>query len=127
MELFFIVFYTANSLMKFEYWEKNLTIDKASEIYSKLIREYTGLDVPGEYWLLHHILPEAIMYVPSYLIAAVRAYELENYIRNKFGDLWWNDKQAGEELKQIMKPGAKLDLAIFSKLETRRFMEELVP
>lgn len=127
MELFFIVFYIANSLMKFEYWEKNLTIDKASEIYSKLLREYTGLDVPGEYWLLHHILPEAIMYVPSYLIAAVRAYELENYIRNKFGDLWWNDKQAGEELKQIMKPGAKLDLAIFSKLETRSFMEELVP
>jgi hypothetical protein len=127
MELFFIVFYIANSLMKFEYWEKNLTIDKASEIYSKLLREYTGVDVPGEYWLLHHILPEAIMYVPSYLIAAVRAYELENYIRNKFGDLWWNDKQAGEELKQIMKPGAKLDLAIFSKLETRSFMEELVP
>ena len=27
-----------------------------------------GFDIPGEYWLLHHILPEAVMYVPSYLL-----------------------------------------------------------
>jgi hypothetical protein len=127
MDLFFITFYTANALMKFEYWEKNLTMDKASELYSRLLREYTGFDMPGEYWLLHHILPEAIMYVPSYLVAAVRACELENYIRDKFGNMWWKEKEAGEELREIMKPGAKLDLTIFSKLDVSRFMEELVP
>lgn len=56
MELFFVVFHTANSLMKLEYWNKDLSIDEASELYSKLIKEYTGFEIPGEYWLLHHIL-----------------------------------------------------------------------
>ena len=33
MELFFVMFYTANSLMKLEYWNKNLTVDEASDAY----------------------------------------------------------------------------------------------
>ena len=77
MELFFVTFYAANSLMKLEYWKENLSIDQACELYSRLIKEYTGFEIPGEYWLLHHILPESIMYVPSYLLAAVRAAELD--------------------------------------------------
>ncbi len=93
MDLFFITFYTANALMKIEYWEKSLTIDRASDLYSRLIREYLGFDMPGEYWLLHHILPEAIMYVPSYLVVAVRAFELERYIMAKFGETWWKEKE----------------------------------
>ena len=73
MELFFVTFYTANSLIKFYYWNKNLSVDEASNVYSALIKEYVGLEIPGEYWLLHHILPEAIMYVPSYLLGRMRA------------------------------------------------------
>jgi hypothetical protein len=125
MDLFFITFYTANTLMKIEYWEKGLTIDGASDLYSRLIREYLGFDMPGEYWLLHHILPEAIMYVPSYLVAAVRAFELERYIMAKFGETWWKEKEAGAELRDIMNPGAKLDLAIFSRLDTDGYLKEL--
>lgn len=85
MELFFITFYIANSLMKVEYWNRRLNASQASDLYCRLVREYLGIDMPGEYWLLHHILPETIMYVPSYLIAAVRAFELERYIIDKFG------------------------------------------
>ena len=48
-------------------------MDQASEAYSKLIKEYTGFEMPGEYWLLHHILPDSIMYVPSYLLAVIMA------------------------------------------------------
>jgi hypothetical protein len=125
MDLFFITFYTANTLMKIEYWERSLTIDGASDLYSRLIREYLGFDMPGEYWLLHHILPEAIMYVPSYLVAAVRAFELERYIMAKFGETWWKEKEAGAELRNIMNPGAKLDLAIFSRLDTDGYLKEL--
>ena len=73
MELFFVTFYSANSLMKLEYWNKNLTVDEASDVYSRLIKEYMGFEIPGEYWLLHHILPESIMYVSSYMLAAVRS------------------------------------------------------
>jgi hypothetical protein len=125
MDLFFITFYTANTLLKIEYWEKRLTIDRASDLYSRLIREYLGFDMPGEYWLLHHILPEAVMYVPSYLVAAVRAFELERYIMAKFGETWWKEKEAGAELRKIMNPGAKLDLAVFSRLDTIGYLKEL--
>jgi hypothetical protein len=105
--------------MKLAYWKENLSIHQACEVYSKLIKEYTGFEIPGEYWLLHHILPESIMYVPSYLLAAVRAAELEIYIRNKYGDKWWKEKQPGKDLRKIMKPGARIDLPVFSKLDSK--------
>jgi oligoendopeptidase F len=126
MELFFVTFYTANSLMKLEYLRKNLSIDQACKLYSRLIKEYTGFDMPGEYWLLHHILPESIMYVPSYLLAAVRAAELDTYIRNKFGDIWWKEKESGKSLREIMKPGAAIDLSIFSRLDSAIFLNEII-
>jgi hypothetical protein len=125
MELFFVTFYTANSLMKLEYWNKNLTVDKANDVYSRLIKEYMGFEIPGEYWLLHHILPESIMYVPSYLLAAVRAAELDHHIRNAFGDRWWTERGAGRALRTIMEPGAKIDLSTFSKLDSNIFLKDI--
>ncbi len=126
MELFFVTFYTANSLMKLEYWQQKLSVAKACQVYSKLIKEYTGFEVPGEYWLLHHILPESIMYVPSYLLAAVRAAGLEAYLRNKFGDMWWREKEAGKSLREIMRPGAAIDLSLFSRLDSSTFLNEII-
>ena len=125
MELFFVTFYAANSLMKLEYWKENLSICKACELYSSLIKEYTGFEIPGQYWLLHHILPESIMYVPSYLLAAVRAAELTIHMRDKFGDKWWKEKQSGKNLREIMGPGASIDLSIFSDLDSRTFLNEI--
>jgi oligoendopeptidase F len=126
MDLFFVTFYAANSLMKLEYWKENLSIDKACELYSRLIREYTGFEIPGEYWLLHHILPESVVYVPSYLLAAVRAAELDMYIRNKYGDKWWKEKEVGKDFREIMRPGARIDLSIFSNLDSNTFLEEII-
>ncbi|MEO9363331.1 MAG: hypothetical protein ABI348_05460 [Nitrososphaera sp.] len=125
MELFFVTFYTANSLMKAEFWRKKLSAKKASDLYGKLQREYTGLDVPGEYWLLHHILPDAIMYVPSYIIAAVRAAELEKHLQGRFGEDWWMVKEAGEEIRRFMRPGAKIELSAFSKMDSSLFVNEI--
>jgi Peptidase family M3 len=126
MELFFVTFYTANSLMKLEYWKENLSIYQACEVYSRHIKEYTGFEIPGEYWLLHHILPESIMYVPSYLLAAVRAAELNAYMKNRFGDNWWEEKQSGRNIREIMGPGASIDLSIFSNLDSRSFLNEII-
>ena len=42
MELFFVTFYAANSLMKLEYWKRDLSIAQACDVYSRLIKEYTG-------------------------------------------------------------------------------------
>lgn len=125
MELFFVTFYTANSLMKLEYWRQNLSADQACELYSRLIKEYMGMEVPGEYWLLHHILPESIMYVPSYLLAAVRAAELESCLGDRFGNMWWKEKGSGKWLREIMKPGAAINLSTFSRLDSSKFLDEI--
>jgi oligoendopeptidase F len=123
MDLFLVTFYVANSLMKLQYWKENLSVDETCTVYSGLIEEYTSFKIPGEYWLLHHILPEDIMYVPSYLLAAVRAAELKKYMMNRFGDHWWREKDSGQALREIMKPGGSIDLSIFSQLDRNVFFE----
>lgn len=125
MELYFVTFYTANSLMKAEFWRRRLSMDGASKLYARLARQYTGLDIPGEYWMLHHILPDAIMYVPSYLLAAVRAAELERHLQDTFGEDWWEEEGAGRRIREIMRPGAKIDLSAFSKMDSSLFMKEI--
>jgi hypothetical protein len=125
MELFFVTFYAANSLMKAEFWRKRLSMQKASDLYSRLIKEYTGFEVPGEYWMLHHILPDAIMYVPSYMLAAVRATELEHHLRDSYGEEWWQEPESGKRIREIMAPGAKIDLHGFSNMDSSLFMKEI--
>jgi hypothetical protein len=81
--------------------------------------------VPGEYWMLHHILPDAIMYVPSYLLAAVRAAELEHQLQGRFGEQWWTQTDVGRYIREIMKPGAMIDLPRFSRLDASLFINEI--
>jgi hypothetical protein len=100
-------------------------VPQASSLYGKLINEYTGLATPGEYWMLHHILPDAIMYVPSYIVAAVRAAELEKHLQGRFGEDWWTQRGAGDEIREFMRPGAKIDLARFSKMDASLFVKEI--
>jgi hypothetical protein len=126
MDLFFVTFYTANSLMKAEFWHKKLSIENASDLYARLIKEYTSFEMPGEYWMLHHILPDAIMYVPSYLIAAVRAVELDHHLQDRFGEKWWTQVEAGKYLREIIQPGAAINLSTFSRLDSSLFMNELI-
>ena len=64
------------------------------------------------------------MYQAIYLLP-VRAVELDNYVRNKYGDRWWKEKEAGKDLRDIMKPGAKIDLLIFSNLDSNMFLQEI--
>ena len=125
MDLFFVTFYTANSLMKAEFWHKKLSIEKASDVYARLIKEYTGFEIPGEYWMLHHILPDAIMYVPSYLIAAVRAVELDHHLQDRFGEKWWTQVETGKYIREIIQPGTAINLSRFSRLDSSLFMNEL--
>ena len=55
-----------------------------------MMKKYTSMEMPGQYWMLHHIMPESIMYVPSYLLAAVRAAELEKKLKNYTGKIGGN-------------------------------------
>ena len=49
MELFFLTCYAANSLMKTGFWRLHLDIEHTTELYANLVRQYTGLEVPGGY------------------------------------------------------------------------------
>ena len=66
------------------------------------------------------------MYVPSYLLAAVRAAELNICMRDRFGDKWWKEKQSGRNLREIMGPGGSIDLSYFSKLDISAFLKDIV-
>ena len=41
MELFFVTFYSANSLMKSSFWKDHLSIEDSNLLYSKLIKDFT--------------------------------------------------------------------------------------
>ncbi len=65
------------------------------------------------------------MYVPSYLLAAVRAAELEKKIEELYGENWWESEKAGKYLRSMMKDGANIKLQEFSKLDSRVFLKEI--
>lgn len=66
-----------------------------SKISYDTVDRKDNIEIPGQYWMLQHIMPEAIMYVPSYLLAAVRAAEQKRKIEEMFGQNWWKLKEAG--------------------------------
>jgi len=110
------VFYCANSLFRIDYWRKNLNFEDCNKYYADKIKECMNIEIPGAYWQLHHILPESLMYVPSYLLAMKRADELRNKMKKEYGNVFWRNKEAGRYLKSVMKPGSKSELGIFSNL-----------
>lgn len=117
MNLYFLTFYGANSMMKIRYWEEALSIAEADALYAALYQEYTDLPMPGIYWQTHHVAGMSILYAPSYLIANIRKAELQNQLRSEFGQRWWRDPKAGKTLRErYMGAGTAIDLAAFSTL-----------
>jgi hypothetical protein len=58
-----------------------------------MIKKYTNIEMPGQYWMLHLIKPESIIHVPSYLLAAVRATKLEKKLKNYMEKIGGNQKK----------------------------------
>ena len=123
--LFFVTFYAANSTMKLRYWHDQLSISEASRMYADMTEKYMGIRYPGEYWLLHHVMPDSALYSPSYVLAAVRAFELKSAITSRFGERFWEDKGSGKFLLELMAPGRGIRLEKFSKLDTGPFVSSL--
>lgn len=118
IKLYAIAFYCANSLFKIDYFEKQLTPDQCDANYAAHIKKCMGITIPGEYWKLHHILPEALLYVPSYLLAMIRAAELAKTLTKDYGD-WWNSQDAGEKIRLWMRPGANSSVGVFENIQSR--------
>ncbi|MFQ5837909.1 MAG: hypothetical protein ACE5HJ_03910 [Thermoplasmata archaeon] len=123
MDLFFLTFYAANSMLKIEYWEEGLTMGDADGEYERLSKQYTGIPMPGIYWQTHHIMGMYILYAPSYLLANIRKSELLEKLKGEFGDKWWRVREAGGYLRrECMGPGAAIDLSSFSKLDPEPYL-----
>jgi len=126
MELYFLTFYAANSLMKIEFWEEDLSMEQANEKYERYTEEFMGMRLPGKYWQLHHVMPDFDLYSPSYMIAAVRAAELERRLEGLFGADWWTEKRAGNYIRSVASEGASIKLSRFSRLDTRPYLKPLL-
>ena len=100
MNLVFLTFYAANSIMKMEFWRNNYTIEQAAKRWRELTRRFF-IETPGNYWILHHIMPNYDMYSPSYVIAAVRVATIREKLAQDYGEAWWRNLEAGEFIKQL--------------------------
>jgi hypothetical protein len=125
VRLYAITFYCANSLFRIETWEKQVPFEQWDALYAKWIKKCMGVQLPGAYWKLHHILPESLMYVPSYLLAMIRSAEIHSDLENKFGKRWWNKPKAGQHIKQLMAPGTDSPAGNFSKPNVKAFVKTL--
>ena len=126
VEIYSIAFYTANSLFKIKYWEKDLSFEDCDKEYESQLKKSFGMNIPGAYWQLHHILPESTMYVPSYMLAMINAHNIKDKLDKKFGSHWWKDKKAGKFMLGIMSPGADSKFADFSKIKANEFIKHIV-
>jgi len=124
--LFFATFYAANSTMKLRYWHDAPAFETLDGLYSDLTERFLGIRYPGAYWKLHHVMPDYILYSPSYLIAAVRALELRNSLAARFGEAYWRERESGKGVLELMRPGQSLDLS-FSRLDEAAYVESLFP
>lgn len=125
LDLFAITFYCANSIFKMDYWKKNMSMEQANDYYSKMIKKYMGVEVDGRYWQLHHILPESVLYVPSYLLAMIRASELKTLLVKNYGNDWYNNISAGNYIKSLMVNGTESPIASFENSNPSALIREL--
>jgi len=122
MNLAFLTFYAANSIMKLELWKKNYTIEEAADRWQELTKRFF-IETPGYYWLLHHVMPNYDLYSPSYMVAAVRVSTIKDYIAREYGEAWWRSKDAGEFIKSLAETRGEFEVKAW-KLSPDKYASE---
>ena len=122
MNLAFLTFYAANSIMKIEFWKKSYSLKEASKRWQELTKRFF-IEVPGDYWLLHHVMPDNDVYSPSYVIAATRVAAIKEQLTEDFGEIWWRNKRAGDLVKELAKTRGEFDVKAW-KLDPDLYLEE---
>lgn len=122
MNLAFLTFYAANGIMKMEFWKNNYTIEKGAKRWQELTKRFF-IETPGNYWILHHIMPNYDMYSPSYVIAAVRVATIKERLAQDFGRTWWKNPEAGEFIKQLAEKRAEFNIKAW-KLNPDTYLHE---
>ncbi len=123
-ELYMLAFYCANSIFKLKFWAMPLEWKECDRFYESELEQCLGMKVPGAYWKLHHILPENLVYVPSYLLATARACSLRSHFREKY-ERWWKNKKVGRELLTQASLGSDSPLGDFQDISPKEMLEEL--
>jgi oligoendopeptidase F len=126
MQLYFLVFYGVNSMLKIKFWEERLTMEQADKIYAEYAQKYMGLPLPGIYWQTHHVASMFDMYTPSYLLAQIRMEEMVLKLEEQFGKEWWKNSGSGAYIKGHITPGGAIDLESFSSLNDEPFWRKTV-
>jgi hypothetical protein len=122
MNLAFLTFYAANSIMKLEFWKKNYTIEEAAKRWQELTKRFF-IETPGNYWLLHHIMPNYDLYSPSYVIASVRVSAIREKLAEDYGEKWWRNPKAGEFIRQLAQTRGEFNVKAW-KLVPETYLEE---
>jgi len=122
MELAFLTFYAANGIMKMEFWKKGYSIEEAAKRWQELTKRFF-IEVPGNYWLLHHVMPSYDMYSPSYVIASMRVAAVRERLRRDYGDAWWKDSDAGNFVRGLAEMRGEFDVKAW-KLDAESYLEE---
>jgi len=122
MSLAFLTFYAANSVMKMEFWKNRYTVEQAAQRWQELTKRFF-IETPGNYWILHHVMPNYDMYSPSYVIAAVRVAALKEKLAQDFGETWWRDPKAGEFIMQLAQTRGEFNIKAW-KLDPDMYLNE---
>jgi hypothetical protein len=125
MNLYFLVFYASNALMKIEFWKRDFSFEDASKRFQELTKRFYW-EIPGDYWLTHHIMPDYDVYAPSYMLASVRVKEWMNQMVDEFGEEFWRGeeaKQAGTVIRDLAATRANFDLSVWD-MNPRPYLEE---
>ncbi len=125
MNLYFLVFYAANALMKIEFWKQDYGYEDASKRFQELTKRYYW-EIPGDYWLTHHITPNYDVYAPSYMLASVRVKEWINQMIDEFGEEFWRGepaKQVGAVIRELAAARGEFDLSVWD-MDPQPFLKE---
>ena len=74
------------------------------ELYARRLSEAVHVDWPAATWLSD---VDAFFYVAAYLRAWALETHLRRELRDRFGELWFEDRRAGELLRELWKPGQR--------------------
>lgn len=121
MDLAFLTFYAANSIMKMEFWKYRYDVEQAARRWQELTKRFF-IEVPGYYWVLHHIMPNYDMYSPSYVIAAVRVDAIRRRLAEEFGERWWKSREAGTFVKKLAQARGEFEIKAWH-MEPGHFLE----
>ncbi|WXG44914.1 MAG: hypothetical protein WED04_12940 [Promethearchaeati archaeon SRVP18_Atabeyarchaeia-1] len=124
MNLAFLVFYAANSIMKTEFWKKNYTVEQAADRWQQLTKRFF-IETPGYYWLLHHVMPDYDLYSPSYVIASVRVTTIWQKLGDEFGEPWWRNPRAGQYIRELAQTRGEFNIKQW-KLDPSAYLEEQI-